>query len=388
MCTKRLNILFVIGSLEIGGAEKQMFILASRLMRIGFSCSVFALKADGPLRQGLEDIDVPVYCGDLTKRDLRKVPWKLVLSLYRLLLVIKRKRPTIVHALLPLVVFMGALAGRIIKVPMVITSRRALGSHQDRYFILKILDHFANVLSHRVIVNSRAVWKDMVERDHINESKLYLIYNGIDPVPFEKAFQNRKNGRKELGIEANERVVIVVANLIKYKGHSDFLKAAKKVMDKIPQTIFLLVGEDRKIKKNLERECHELGITGRVKFMGKRNDIPQLMAASDISVLPSHEEGFSNTILESMAARLPVVATCVGGNPEAVVDGVTGWLVPPKNPKVMAEKIIDLLSDLKRARIWGERGRKRVKKYFNAERMVQEHLKLYQNRINSFGVRE
>lgn len=387
MRAKRLNILFVIGSLEIGGAEKQMFILTSRLRRMGFSCSVFALQADGPLRQGLEDIDVPVYWGGLGKRDLRKAPWKLVLSLYRLLLVIKRERPTIIHAFLPLVVFIGVLAGRIVRVPMVITSRRALGTHQDRYFVLKPLDHFANVLSHRVIVNSRAVWKDMVERDHIDESKLYLIYNGVDSVPFEKAFQDREEGRKELGIEINERVVIVVANLIKYKGHSDFLKAAKKVADKTPKTRFLLVGEDRGIQKHLERECHELGISSQVKFMGQRNDISKLMAVSDISVLPSYEEGFSNTILESMAAGLPVVATNVGGNPEAVIDGQTGWLVSPKNPTVMAEKIIDLLSNPKRAKSWGEHGRKRAKEFFTVEKMVEGHLELYKNEFTNEGIK-
>jgi len=377
MRAKRLNILFVIGSLEIGGTEKQMFILTSRLRRIGFSCSVFALKADGPLRQIFEEIDVPVYCGDLTKRDLRKAPWKLVLSLYRLLLVIKRERPTIIHAFLPLVVFIGALAGRIVRVPMVITSRRGFGTHQDRYFVLKALDHFANILSHRVIVNSRAVWKDMIERDHIDESKLYLIYNGIDSIPFEDALQDREEGRKELGVEIDERVVIVVANLIKYKGHLDFLKAAKKVMDKIPKTRFLLVGEDRGIQKHLEWKCHELGISSQVKFMGQRNDIPQLLALSELSVLPSHEEGFSNTILESMAAGLPVVATNVGGNPEAVLDGKTGWLVPPENPTVMAEKIIDLLDNPERARSWGEQGRKKVKKLFTVEKMVKNHLELY-----------
>ena len=377
MRAKRLNILFVIGSLEIGGTEKQMFILTSRLRRIGFSCSVFALKADGPLRQIFEEIDVPVYCGDLTKRDLRKAPWKLVLSLYRLLLVIKRERPTIIHAFLPLVVFIGALAGRIVRVPMVITSRRGFGTHQDRYFVLKALDHFANILSHRVIVNSRAVWKDMIERDHIDESKLYLIYNGIDSTPFEDALQDREEGRKELGVEIDERVVIVVANLIKYKGHLDFLKAAKKVMDKIPKTRFLLVGEDRGIQKHLEWKCHELGISSQVKFMGQRNDIPQLLALSELSVLPSHEEGFSNTILESMAAGLPVVATNVGGNPEAVLDGKTGWLVPPENPTVMAEKIIDLLSNPERAKSWGEQGRKKVKKLFTVEKMVKNHLELY-----------
>jgi len=141
-----------------------------------------------------------------------------------------------------------------------------------------------------------------------------------------------------------------------------------------------LVGEDRGIGKDLKKMVLELGIAGRVQFLSLRHDIPCLMAASDLSVLPSHEEGFSNVILESMAAGLPIVATNVGGNSEAVVDGVTGWLVPPGRPAVMAEKIIDLLQDPRKARSWGKQGRARVKKKFTIERMVQEHIKLYEGK--------
>lgn len=371
------EIVFVIGSLEIGGAEKQMFILASHVRSFGFSCSVFALQADGPIRKWFDDRDIPVYSGGLKKGDLRKAPWKLIRSFWRLLWMIKKKQPAVVHAFLPLVTFLGALAGHIVRVAMVITSRRALGSHQDKYWILKPLDHIANRLSYQVIVNSKAVWKDMVERDHINESKLLLIYNGVDPEPFEKAIHDRKRIHREMGIESNEKVVIVVANLIMYKGHLDLIKAASHVISRIPETKFLIVGEDRGIQKDLERECLELGIINQVKFMGQRDDIPQLMAASDLSVLPSYEEGFSNVILESMAARLPVVATRVGGNSEAVVNGVTGWLVQPHDPDALHTKILDLLKNPARAKKWGVRGRERVERMFTIQKMVETHLNLY-----------
>ena len=218
-----------------------------------------------------------------------------------------------------------------------------------------------------------------MKRDHADPSKLILIYNGVDPFPFESTISTRAEMRRELEINFHERVIIVVANLIPYKGHADLLEAASMVLKQIPETIFLLVGEDRGIQKNLERQAIALRILDRVRLMGRRQDVPQILAASDLSVLPSHEEGFSNVILESMAAGLPVVATCVGGNPEAVVDGVTGWLVPPRNPKALAAKMIDLLNNPAKARIWGERGRRRVKEHFATERMVAKHLKLYQS---------
>jgi len=120
-----------------------------------------------------------------------------------------------------------------------------------------------------------------------------------------------------------------------------------------------------------------LNIERHIRFLGLRHDIPQLMAASDLSVLASHEEGFSNVLLESMAAGLPVVATSVGGNPEAVVHGVTGWLTPPHHPAKLAEKMIDLLNNEEKSEKWGERGRVLVKRKFSVEQMVSRHLVLY-----------
>jgi len=272
---------------------------------------------------------------------------------------------------------MGALAGRLNRVPLVITSRRALGTHQDRFAVLRPVDLAANFLSHRVTVNSRAVWNDTVSRDHIDEAKLVLIYNGIDPEPFKTAHATREAVRKALRLQPNEKVVIVIANFIPYKGHLDLIKAARQVIDRIPDTKFLLVGEDRGIQKDVERQAQDLGISERVVFMGQRFDIPELLGASDLSVLPSHEEGFSNVILESMAAGLPVVATRVGGNAEAVIDGVTGWLVPPRNHEEMAIKIVDLLSNPIRAKSWGKEGRRRIAGLFTIDRMVKKHLNLY-----------
>jgi glycosyltransferase involved in cell wall biosynthesis len=155
------------------------------------------------------------------------------------------------------------------------------------------------------------------------------------------------------------------------------LQAAYLVLKQIPSAVFLLVGEDRGIEEELKKQALSLGILERVRFMGQRNDIPQLMAASDVSVLASHEEGFSNVILESMAAGLPVIVTDVGGNREAVLDGATGWLVPEKNPREMAQKLVDLLQDPERAKSWGEIGRNRVKELFTIDKMVQGHTDLY-----------
>jgi glycosyltransferase involved in cell wall biosynthesis len=367
----------VIGSLESGGTERQMTFLVDRLQGLGYRCRVFALQADGAVLSTLVDRCVPIYSGGLRKGDIRKAPWKLLWSEWKLIRVIRKWRPNVLHAFLPLVTFMGTLAGRLCQVPFVITSRRGLAKHQERHLILKPLDHLANRLSHRITVNSQAVWQDTVNRDHVDPSKMVLIYNGVDSSFFESAISSRTRVREALGLSDHERVVIMVANFIPYKGHADLLQAASLVLKQIPTAIFLLVGEDRGIKEGLKRQALSLGILERVRFMGQRDDIPELMAASDLSVISSHEEGFSNVILESMAAGLPVVATRVGGNREAVLDGVTGWLVPEKNPVEISTKLVDLLRDLERAKSWGERGRNRVKDLFTVDKMVQAHMELY-----------
>jgi glycosyltransferase involved in cell wall biosynthesis len=374
------NMLFVIGSLEVGGAEKQMSILARNLHSNVCSCHIFVLQAGGALKPYLKNLGFSIYDGGLKKGDLIKAPWKLFLAEWKLLITVLHLKPIVVHSFLPLVTFMGALAGRMAKVPLVVTSRRALGKHQERYIILRPFDLLANRLSHRVTVNSMAVWEDAVHRDNIDPKKLFLIYNGVDVNTFDSVKSIRNEVRKELGISSREKVIIVIGNLISYKGHSDLLISAQDILRHIPHTVFLLAGEDRGIGRKLSKMAADLGITDKVRFLGLRDDIPKLLAASDLSVISSHEEGFSNVILESMAAGLPIVATNVGGNSEAVVDGVTGWLVAPKRPAAMAEKIIDLLQDPKKARSWGEQGRERVNKKFTIERMVQEHIKLYEGK--------
>ncbi|MDM8539692.1 glycosyltransferase [Desulfococcaceae bacterium HSG9] len=375
------TVLFITPSLELGGAENQMVLLATHLKKKGCQCFVFALESQGTLRPELARQNILVRDGGLRsgnlRRDLKRAPWKIIAAMVALLKMIFDCKPTIIHAFLPLATFLGALCGRIMNVPLIITSRRALGKHQDRHAFLKIPDRIANRLSDCVTVNSQAVWDDTVQRDRINPSKLALIYNGIRPSRFSKINPDREMVRQALNIFPDDKIVITVANLIAYKGHSDLLKAVQIVSRRIDNLTILLVGEDRGIQETLMNEIAILKIERHIRFLGIRHDIPQLMAASDLSVLPSHEEGFSNVLLESMAAGLPVVATSVGGNPEAVVHGVTGWLAPPHHPAKLAEKMIDLLNDEEKSEKWGERGRALVKRKFSVERMVNKHLVLY-----------
>jgi glycosyltransferase involved in cell wall biosynthesis len=375
------SILFAIGSLEIGGAEKQLLVLIRGLQTRFYACHVFTLQPEGPLAHDLNALGVPVFPGGIRKGDLSRAPWKLLPAQWRITKAVCTVKPSVVHSFLPLVSFMGPLAARLMRVPLVVSSRRALGTHQDRHRILRPFDLLANTLSHRVTVNSKAVWKDVIRRDGIDPSKLMLIYNAVDPTPFESARPFREKIRRDLGIQAHQKAIITIANLIPYKGHSDLFKAISLVIKQVPEIKLFLVGEDRGIQGKLRDEGRELGLSRCIRFMGRRNDVPALLAASDLSVVASHEEGFSNVILESMAAGVPVVATDVGGNGEAILDGGTGWLVPPRDPEALADKMIDLMKEPTRANRWGENGRERVRRLFTVEKMVEEHLKLYHSAL-------
>lgn len=373
----KLIILYVIRSLEKGGTEDQLIALVRHVHRKTHQCHVFVLEPGGRHESTLSDLCVSVHSGGLKHSDIHRAPWKLIFALWQLIKLTRHLRPQVVHSFLPLSTFMGAMAGRITRVPLNITSRRALATHQERHSILKLLDRFANQWSHYVTVNSKAVWKDTIQRDKIDPSKLQLIYNGLDTRPFESARSQRKTMRRQLDVKGNELLIISVANLISYKGHADLIQAAKQVIAAIPKSRFVLVGEDRGIQKCLENQVKELGISDRVMFLGQRDDIPELLAASDLFVLSSHEEGFSNAVLESMAAGLPVVATDVGGNREAILDGVTGRLVPSKDPDRLAEKMILVLDAPSIANTQGVEGRIRVNRMFPVEKMIDAHLRLY-----------
>jgi glycosyltransferase involved in cell wall biosynthesis len=372
------KILFAIGTLGLGGAEKQMALLITHLDRLNFSCHLFALEPFGPINGYLGVTNVEVHDGGYfsEKSWIAKI-FLLIRAQYRLFRVIREIKPDIIHAYLPLTNFMASFPGRILNVPTVITSKRALGTHQDGNWGWRIFDIASFRFSRWVTVNSKAVGEDTIKRDKGSGSKIRLIYNGLDLNEFPQNNRSKREIRESLNLDPDKKIIITVANLIRYKGHTELLKAAAIVTKKFSDCQFLVVGEDRGIRTDLEELAQELGIVNHIVFLDQRKDIPDLMLSSDISVLPSHEEGFSNVVLESMAAGLPVVASRVGGNPEAIIDGQTGWLVPPKQPEELALKIMDLLNDPEKAKKWGEAGRRLVKDNFSAEQMVAAHIKLY-----------
>ena len=173
-------------------------------------------------------------------------------------------------------------------------------------------------------------------------------------------------------------MLILIANLIPYKGHEDLLNALAMIKDRLPEDWTLLcVGRDNGIGDDLQSTARDLSISSNVHWMGLRNDAIQLLRLSDIGLMCSHQEGFSNSILEGMAAGLPMIVTDVGGNSEAVLHDQTGYVVPPHQPKAMAEAIVELALDQERISVMGTMGRTRISEFFSLNGCIDRYENLY-----------
>ena len=375
---RAVKILYVIGTLGLGGSEKQLVALARGLDRSRFLPIVFCLAATGPLVADLEEAGVETRCFGLRGLKVWRNPIQVARYLLAFLADLKKEKPEMIHGFLFHAYVLGAFAGRIAGIPIVIASRRSLSHFKVGRPHYPLVERLANRVTDLIVANSEAVKQDVVRQEKVRSSKIRVIYNGINPsmcnVPADAGL------RASLGIPEKAKVVGVVANLIHYKGHRFFLQACQEIKVKHSEVKFLLIG-DGPCKGELEAFAQELGLEKDVLFLGGRQDIPQLLALMDVAVLPSLEEGFPNAVLEAMAAGKPVVASRVGGVPEAVVHGETGLLIPPEDQAALAEAICWLLVHPTEAGRFGEAGRRRVAERFNLSTMVRQYEAVYERLV-------
>jgi glycosyltransferase involved in cell wall biosynthesis len=182
--------------------------------------------------------------------------------------------------------------------------------------------------------------------------------------------------RSEFGVGEDEFVIGIVGSLYPVKGHAYLFHALRTVLVHHPKTRLLVIGQGD-LEQALKQEVLELGIERAVSFLGLRNDVPRILPLLDLFVLPSLSEGLSVALLEAMSAGVPVIASKVGGNPEIVVNGETGYLVPPQRPEELASRIIEFMSNQESSRLMGERGRERVAREFTTARMLERYQDLY-----------
>lgn len=369
------NILHIIDSFEQGGTERQALQLVRMLHAKGdYGVRLACLQKKGTLLSEAEKLglgEIPAY--PLTSfYDLNFV--RQVRSLVRFL---KQNEITLIHTHDFYTNVFGMTAGTIARVPARIASKRETDGF--RTSAQKRLERGAYRFAHKVIANSNAV-RDQLIREGAPAEKIVTLYNGLDMMRLTPASGlSREDMLTMFGLphDPQRRFMTIVANLNHpVKDHEMFLRAAARVHAAVPNSAFVIAGEG-KLMSSLQEFAAKLGLTHNVFFVGRCERIAELLSVSSVCVLSSKAEGFSNSILEYMAAARPVVVTDVGGAREAVKEDETGYIVPSGEHEKMAERIVQLLNDPQRARAMGARGKTILEEKFGCAQQLRNTLGLY-----------
>jgi glycosyltransferase involved in cell wall biosynthesis len=375
---EQLVLTELVNCLGIGGTERQLVEQIRRLDARHFTVDVCCLHKVGEFLDdvralGIEPAEFPLN-GSLFRPNT-------AVQIVRLRNRVRDSGTRLLHAHDFYSNLLGAAVARVAGIPYVI-SRRDLGAWLDwkRAAVLSAVTRRAPF----VLCNAYAIRDQLVNHEGVDPKRITVVYNGIDLKRFDRAAA----ARTQLGLtESSGPVIVYVANMKHQgKGHADLLRAASLVLRTIPDATFLLVG-DGDDRPQLERQASLRGIGHAVVFAGRRTDVPAVLKRCQIAVCASHSEGLSNSIMEAMAASLPVVATGVGGNLELVRDGRSGFLVPPSDPPALAQRIVELARNQLLARRMGDVGRRRIEDDLSAERLGERMNAFYMQLLRVDGER-
>lgn len=370
---KNLRILQVIDGMNIGGAEVLLVDLVRRLREMGHDVQV-AYSTHGPMAARLEAMNVP-----LTRlpRFARVDP----ILLLRLMRLMRREKPDLVHTHLFKSDLHGRLAARWTGVPVVVSTAHNNDSWAKRAPLGWLYGRTAR-LADRIIAVSEEVREYQMKYTFVPSEKIVTIDNGVDMRRFEGQDAAGRAVRAEFGIDPDAPLVGIVGRLTEQKDHETFLWAATRIQAELPSARFLVVG-DGPLRAELIEHARLLKLDDAVIFAGLRNDIPAVLAALDALVFSSRWEGLPVTLLEGMAAGKPIISTAVGGVPGVVADGDSTLLVPVGISSLLADAVVRVLRDPALARKLSEAARARVREKYSLDSMLDRTLALYEELWNN-----
>ena len=308
------------------------------------------------------------------------------ISLARLYRFLRKNRFDIVHCHTPVAGLIGRVAARFARVPIVVYTahgfyfHEGMGSVSRRVFVS--LERFGGSLTDMIFVQSEEDFRDAIKKRIIDPERLLHIGNGVDPTIFgpEANAAVRDGLAVEFGLSSGP-VIGFVGRIIREKGVVEFVKAAAEVKKAFPESRFIMVGAPLESDRDdcwalVERLRGELGLDGSLIMTGYRKDVPALMSLMDVFVLPSYREGMPRALLEAMATGLPVVATDIRGCREEVVEGTTGYLVPPREHLPLASAVVKLLGSDELASAMGRAARERVTERFDERAIVRLQVQM------------
>ena len=347
----------------LGGGERIALKLASLLPKYGYRASILTFRAD-PETTALNSPPCPIYLLPLEKTyDLRAMQAALHLGRF-----LKQQQVQVVQTFFESSDIWAGFVTKAMSRAKLIWSRRDMG-------ILRTQKHHVAYrlmagLPDAVFAVSDLVRQHCIDIDHIDPNRVLTVYNGLDLSAWNTPSTSESN---------DSSVVTTVGNIRRVKGHDIFIKAAASVLQQFPGARFSIAGDvlEPDYFAELQALVNNLKLTGHFHFTGGISNLRDHLANANVFVLPSRSEGFSNAIVEAMAASLPIVATDVGGNAEAVKDGVTGFIVPPEDPESLACAIKRLLADPTRASEMGVAGKALAAEEFTLDAMMYRTTQTY-----------
>lgn len=368
MSNKKLNIMQIVHCMDVAGAERVVCSIVKNLSGERFSFSICCLDYIGKIGEQLMGEGVNVF-------ELKRKPGMDFRLIKRLAGMLKDQRVDIVHAHQYTPYFYGAIAAILSQMPKIIFTEH--GRHQPDKIRPKrvICNRFLNPFTSMITGVSNFSKDSLVRYERLPGKRIDVIYNGIETTEFNNG-ADREAKRKELGINSADIAVGMIGRFAPVKNHRMLLSAFKDVL-KVISNIKLILAGDGALKKECAEFTLKLGMQNNVSFLGRRSDIPALLSAFDIYVLPSIAEAASLTLLEAMAAGLPVVAMDAGGNPEIVLNDRTGILVSPGDSAGFSKAIITLAQDPEKRKRLGSSGKKRSEEMFTMDMMLAKYEELY-----------
>ncbi len=356
------------------GSEGHLLVLLDGLRAAGLDARLWILiEPDKPVQEYVDRaqaLGVPVE-RLIIHRDLDPALWR------RLVTRLRAAPPAIVHTHLLHADLYGITAARRAHVPYVVSSRH----NDDRFrrkLPIRLLNRWLWRQTDAGIAISDAIRQFSITVEGVSPDRIHTVHYGLDQASIQAPPDARAQLRSALSLPDDAPIMGSVCRLIEQKGLIYGLRGFAQIADQFPNAHYVIAG-DGLLRAELEAAAQSLNLAGRVHFLGWRSDAHTIFASLDLLLAPSLWEGFGLVFLEAMALGVPILSTCVSAIPEVVIDGETGWLVPPRDPDAIAAALREALSDP--ARLWarGERGRQRLQAHFSVQAMVEHTLAVYRS---------
>ena len=369
-----MRIAFALGSAEVGGSETNALRTAKALLQLGHEVHCICLAPGGRVLDEFRDAGIPILHLPLGSfRNARALSTGRKLFTW-----LRHHRIDVVHAYDPYSDTFAVPVARAASTPLVVASQRWWRDPPGR--LLRLGTNASYRIAHCVIVNSERVRRRLIAQGHSSD-RVHTVSNLVEPHLFDvPTDQELEVQRSHVGLVPGLPVIGIVARLTQVKDHATFLRAAALLIAEGVNAQFVVIG-DGELRNELEGLVDSLGIRDVVHFTGMVRTSSNISSLLDVAALTSLAEGFPNAVVEAMAAGRPVVATDVGGTPDALLHGHTGYLVPPSNPRELADRFRELLEDPALVARMGQRAREVALSQYSAPIVIEQLLAIYRSNI-------